>query len=71
MDMQLPTMTGSKDQTWRSNGIPAPIIAMTAAKTGQMPAGRLHDFIAKPIDCGVLIQILCKYVSPAQVVLSA
>jgi signal transduction histidine kinase len=73
MDMQLPTMTGFEaTRQLRSNGITAPIIAMTASEDRNkcLQVG-CNDFIAKPIDCGVLIQLLCKYASPAQVVHSA
>jgi len=73
MDMQLPTMTGFEAaRQLRNNGITAPIIAMTASEDRNkcLQVG-CNDFIAKPIDYSVLIQILCKYVSPAQVVHSA
>jgi signal transduction histidine kinase len=73
MDMQLPTMTGfDAMQKLRGSGIQTPIIAMTASEDEiKCRQAGCDDFIAKPIDCNLLINILCKYLTPAEIVHTA
>lgn len=73
MDMQLPGMTGFEaTQKLRSRGIQTPVIAMTASLQNEdelkcRQAG-CDDFLAKPIDCNMLIHVLSKYFAPAETV---
>ncbi len=73
MDMQLPNMKGTEaTQKLRSRGYNKPIIAMTASLIKDdeeecMQSG-CDDFLAKPIDCGLLIKMLCKYMTQTEAV---
>ncbi|MCE5341494.1 MAG: response regulator [Planctomycetaceae bacterium] len=76
MDMQLPNMKGFEvTKKLHSMGFKIPIIAMTASlmheDEQQCRQAGSDDFIAKPIDCGLLIKVLCKYITQAEVVHTA
>ncbi|MBT3197404.1 MAG: response regulator, partial [Gammaproteobacteria bacterium] len=66
MDMQMPVMSGIEaTQTLRSEGIPVPIVALTAnvmAKHREaFESAGCDDFLAKPIDRQELMRVLKKY----------
>jgi signal transduction histidine kinase len=71
MDMQMPNMNGYEaTKKLHSIGFKKPIIAMTASLMNEderkcLQAG-CDDFIAKPIERGRLIKMLCKFMTPAE-----
>ena len=68
MDIQMPNMNGyDATKTLRKNGVITPIVALTAhAMKGDkekcISAG-CDDYLAKPIKCKKLVQIIRKYLS--------
>jgi len=75
MDIQMPNMNGyDATKTLRSNGIITPIVALTAhAMKGDrekcISAG-CDDYLAKPIKCKKLAQIIRKYLPSKSVALT-
>ena len=75
MDIQIPEMDGFEaTRTIRNSQKPGlkelPIVAMTAhALAGDREkslAAGMNDHITKPIDPGLLISTLCKWIKPAE-----
>ena len=71
MDMQMPVMNGIEaTQMLRSAFYSAPIVALTANVMAdhrkQFEAAGTDDFLSKPVDKGALMEVLGRYLKPAE-----
>lgn len=71
MDMQMPNLNGFETtKKMHSLGVKCPIIAMTASLMREDEKKCLQvgcdEYVAKPIDRRLLIKVICKYLTPAE-----